>query len=87
MAKSGLAAKAMATPSPFLRPTAPEERMRAGASFRAYGETLIAEKRERPDESILSRVIHGFEDQPGLAHEEVINFFSLLWAAGSQAIR
>jgi cytochrome P450 len=56
----------------------------------AYGRALIAEKRARPTDDMLSIVVHaslGDEDPPGLSDDELYMFFSLLFAAGSETTR
>jgi cytochrome P450 len=55
-----------------------------------YGRALIAEKRARPTDDILSIVVHAQladEDPPGLTDDELYMFFSLLFAAGSETTR
>jgi cytochrome P450 len=55
-----------------------------------YGHALIAEKRARPTDDMLSIVVHaqlGDEDPPGLTDDELYMFFSLLFAAGSETTR
>jgi cytochrome P450 len=55
-----------------------------------YGRALIAEKRVRPTDDMLSVVVHaelGDEDPPGLSDDELYMFFSLLFAAGSETTR
>jgi cytochrome P450 len=61
----------------------------AGQMF-AYGAALIAEKRARPADDMLSVVCHARldgEDPPQLTDEEIQFFFSLLWAAGADTTR
>ena len=55
-----------------------------------YGHALIAEKRARPTDDMLSVVVHAQlddEDPPGLTDDELYMFFSLLFAAGSETTR
>ena len=55
-----------------------------------YGHALIAEKRARPTDDMLSIVVHATlpdEDPPGLTDDELYMFFSLLFAAGSETTR
>ncbi|MDP9334509.1 MAG: cytochrome P450 [Actinomycetota bacterium] len=61
----------------------------AGAMFE-YGTALIADKRARPADDMLSVVCHARlagEDPPALADQELQFFFSLLWAAGADTTR
>jgi cytochrome P450 len=56
----------------------------------AYGHALIAEKRARPGDDMLSVVVHATladVDPPGLTDDELYMFFSLLFAAGSETTR
>jgi len=56
----------------------------------AYIKDLIAEKRERPTDDMLSAVVHARledEDPPALTDDELLLFFSLLFAAGSETTR
>ena len=56
----------------------------------AYGRALIAEKRARPTDDMLSVVVHARlddEDPPSLTDDEAYMFFSLLFAAGSETTR
>jgi cytochrome P450 len=55
-----------------------------------YGEALIAEKRRRPGDDMLSVVIHAElpdEDPPSLTDGELSAFFSLLFSAGAETTR
>jgi cytochrome P450 len=55
-----------------------------------YGRALIAQKRARPTDDMLSIVVHaqlGDEDPPALTDDELHMFFSLLFAAGSETTR
>jgi cytochrome P450 len=55
-----------------------------------YGEALIAEKRRRPRDDMLSVVIHAAlpdEDPPTLTDGELSAFFSLLFSAGAETTR
>jgi cytochrome P450 len=55
-----------------------------------YGRALIAEKRARPTDDMLSVVLHARladEEPPSLTDDEVYMFFSLLFAAGSETTR
>jgi cytochrome P450 len=55
-----------------------------------YGHELIAEKRARPTDDMLSIVVHASlddEDPPRLSDDELYMFFSLLFAAGSETTR
>lgn len=55
-----------------------------------YGRALIAQKRARPTEDMLSIVVHATLDDgdpPGLTDDELYMFFSLLFAAGSETTR
>jgi len=62
----------------------------ANASLARYGAELIASKRVRPGDDVLSAVIHAelpSEDPPRLADDELLYFFLLLIAAGSETTR
>jgi cytochrome P450 len=69
------------------------ERLReAGAGLAQTGRALIAEKRRRPADDLLSTVIHGeLPDAAGrmrrLVDAEILAFFSLLFVAGSETTR
>jgi cytochrome P450 len=55
-----------------------------------YGHALIAEKRVRPGDDMLSVVVHARLDDvdpPTLTDDELYMFFSLLFAAGSETTR
>ncbi len=55
-----------------------------------YGAALIAEKRARPTDDMLSLVVHASLDDvepPQLTDAELYSFFSLLFAAGSETTR
>src|SRR5205823_5872858 len=55
-----------------------------------YGTALVAEKRARPADDMLSVVCHASlpgEDPPELTDQELQFFFSLLWAAGADTTR
>jgi cytochrome P450 len=55
-----------------------------------YGRALIAEKRERPADDMLSIVIHATlaeAEPPALTDGELYSFFSLLFSAGSDTTR
>ena len=64
----------------------------AAASMAAYGTALIAEKKQRPGDDIISVVAHaGIEDGGGdhrpLSDLELLMFFNLLVVAGSETTR
>jgi cytochrome P450 len=62
----------------------------AAAAMFEYGTNLIAEKRARPADDLLSVVCHATlpgEDPPRLTDQEIQFFFSLLWAAGADTTR
>ena len=66
------------------------EREPAAFDMMAYGRALIADKRARPTDDMLSIVVHASlddEDPPGLTDDELYMFFSLLFAAGSETTR
>jgi cytochrome P450 len=66
------------------------ERAPAAFDMVAYGHELIAEKRARPTDDMLSIVVHASlddEEPPGLSDDELYMFFSLLFAAGSETTR
>jgi cytochrome P450 len=62
----------------------------AAGKMGAYGQALMAAKRERPTDDMLSVVVHATledEDPPRLTPEELSTFFFLLFAAGSDTTR
>jgi cytochrome P450 len=62
----------------------------AQARMLEYGAALIAEKRARPTDDMLSVVVHASLDDvepPELTDVELYSFFSLLFAAGSETTR
>jgi cytochrome P450 len=62
----------------------------SGATLFEYGTNLIAEKRARPADDMLSIVVHARladEDPPVLTDQELQSFFALLFAAGSDTTR
>jgi cytochrome P450 len=64
----------------------------AGLGMVVYGGELIAEKRERPTDDMLSAVVHATlpDDEGGsqvLSEQELGAFFSLLFVAGSETTR
>jgi cytochrome P450 len=62
----------------------------AQARMLEYGAQLIAEKRARPTDDMLSVVVHASLDDvepPQLTDVELYSFFSLLFAAGSETTR
>ena len=62
----------------------------AMAEVLTYGSALIAEKRRHPTDDMLSVVVHATlpgEDPPALSDQELLFFFSLLFAAGSDTTR
>jgi cytochrome P450 len=59
----------------------------AAGEMAAYGAALIAEKRRRPADDILTAVAHGTVDGAPLTELEVLMFFHLLIAAGSETTR
>jgi len=66
------------------------EREPAAFDMMEYGRALIAEKRARPTDDMLSIVVHAQlddDDPPGLTDDELYMFFSLLFAAGSETTR
>jgi cytochrome P450 len=69
---------------------ATDEFRAAMADLLTYGSALIAEKRARPTDDMLSIVVHATlpgEDPPALSDQELLFFFSLLFAAGSDTTR
>jgi cytochrome P450 len=71
-------------------PGSAEARAAAGASLARYGAELVAAKRRQPRDDVLSAVIHAElpgEDSPRLSDEELVHFFLLLFAAGSETTR
>ncbi len=62
----------------------------SGARMFEYGANLIAEKRERAGDDMLSVVVHATladQDPPALTDAELLSFFTLLFAAGSDTTR
>ncbi len=64
----------------------------AAASMAAYGTELIAEKKQRPGDDIISVVAHAGIDDGGGGHRplsdlELLMFFNLLVVAGSETTR
>jgi cytochrome P450 len=62
----------------------------AGAKLVRYGSELVRKKRERPEDDVLSAVIGAElpgEDPARLTDEELVHFFVLLFAAGSETTR
>jgi cytochrome P450 len=62
----------------------------AMAELLSYGSALIAEKRARPTDDMLSIVVHATlpdQDPPTLGDPELLFFFTLLFAAGSDTTR
>jgi cytochrome P450 len=69
---------------------ATDEFRAAMADLLTYGSALIADKRTRPTDDMLSIVVHASlpgEDPPALSDQELLFFFSLLFAAGSDTTR
>jgi cytochrome P450 len=63
---------------------------KAQARLFEYSAALIAEKRARPTDDMLSLVVHATlvdEEPPQLTDLELYSFFSLLFAAGSETTR
>jgi cytochrome P450 len=70
--------------------TSSETSSRAGFQLTAYGARLVAEKRARPADDVLTAVIQAElpgEDPPRLTDGELVQFFLLLFAAGSETTR
>ena len=66
------------------------QREAAASEMFEYGEALIAEKRSRPRDDMLSVVIHAElpdEETPSLTDGELSAFFSLLFSAGAETTR
>jgi cytochrome P450 len=67
-----------------------DESAAAATALFEYGTALIAEKRARPGDDMLSIVCHAEltdQDPPRLLDEELQFFFTLLWAAGADTTR
>lgn len=67
-----------------------EGRAAAQKAMFAYGTALIAEKRARPTDDMLSLVVHAELDDvdpPRLSEIELLMFFNLLFAAGAETTR
>ncbi|HEY8525568.1 MAG TPA: cytochrome P450 [Acidimicrobiales bacterium] len=66
---------------------------RPSLDLQAYGRALVAEKRARPTDDMLSAVVHARlasgdgAGPPTLTDDELVMFFSLLFAAGSETTR
>ncbi len=66
------------------------QRARALGHLADYGAALLAEKRARPRDDMLSLVIHAElpdADPPRLSDDELSAFFSLLFSAGAETTR
>jgi cytochrome P450 len=66
------------------------QRQAALDQMAAYGRALIAEKRRRPNDDMLSAVVHAElpdADPPRLTEDELSGFFSLLFSAGAETTR
>ena len=62
----------------------------ARARMFAYGNDLVAEKRDNPGDDMLSIVVHATlddADPPRLTDGELYMFFSLLFSAGAETTR
>jgi cytochrome P450 len=62
----------------------------SGGAMMEYGTALIAEKRAQPRDDMLSIVVNASlpgEEQPALSDGELLSFFTLLFAAGSDTTR
>ena len=62
----------------------------SGGKMMEYGTALIAEKRAQPRDDMLSIVVNASlpgEEQPALSDGELLSFFTLLFAAGSDTTR
>ena len=71
-------------------PGSQEAAAAANASLVDYGRRLIAEKRARPRDDVLSAVIGAElpgEAEPRLSDDELLHFFLLLFTAGSETTR
>lgn len=69
--------------------TTPEQAA-AQARMVEYGVALIAEKRTRPTDDMLSTIVHAHlpeEDPPRLSDAELISNFTLFFAAGAETTR
>jgi cytochrome P450 len=70
---------------------APTDQFRpAQARILEYGADLVAEKRTRPTDDMLSLVVHATlpdVDPPALTDVELYSFFTLLFSAGSETTR
>lgn len=67
-----------------------DEAAAAHARMFEYGRALIAAKRERPSEDMLSVVVHATlddEQPPTLSNGELYAFFNLVFAAGAETTR
>lgn len=59
----------------------------AGSRMYAYGQELIASKRSKPTDDMLSVVANATVDDDGLSDLELYLFFSLLFSAGAETTR
>jgi len=67
-----------------------DETRQAWSALAAYGGELIARKRAKPTDDMLSIVVHATlddEDPPTLTADELLSFFFLLFAAGADTTR
>ena len=67
-----------------------ESMMESGARMMEYGAELVATKRSRPADDMLSVVVHATMadvEPPSLTDGELLSFFTLLFAAGSDTTR
>jgi cytochrome P450 len=60
---------------------------RASVQLWMYANTLVQTKRERPDESLISKLVNGEAGSAKISHFDLNNFFVLLWAAGNETPR
>jgi cytochrome P450 len=64
-------------------PWDPEGALRGSREFTAYLRELVAERRARPGEDLVSELAHLVLDGERLSDEEIFSFFRLLFPAGS----
>ena len=62
------------------------KREAAGKNIESYFEAKIAEKRENPDEFLLSTIVHGQVDGRPMTHDELIGTTHLLLLAGLDTV-
>ena len=62
----------------------PEQGMQAGWALRGYFEELIAERRERRCDDLVSELVHAGVDGVPLTHDEILGSLFLIFLAGNE---